>query len=318
MTENQGAGMGKRDAATYVLAASLFSLAGAMVYFAYQASLISSQIPAILTSVEETSVEIGPVVTEVAKIREQVPGILAEIEEVRKLVPPILEEVAQTRNAIPSILNEVAATRQTIPPILKEAEQIRNELPDVLKSVDNVSWALVQTNKQLESYRPLAPEAIREIQLTREAIDPTLDRMDRMIERARVAGREASEGAVTGVFTGILAAPFRIVGGLGTSITGLTKKEASYFSEEELSDYRKKGGELLLTGKEGDTMKWQSQVSDARGEMTIRKVYTKDGRKCEIVDSKLWKDGKRVVNKKLDLCLEGQNVWELQKVEDKN
>ncbi|MDX1335667.1 MAG: hypothetical protein R3312_07775 [Gammaproteobacteria bacterium] len=313
MTENQRAEMGKRDAATYILAASIFSLAGALVYFAYQASMISSQIPAILDSVEKTSEKVGPVVTEVAKIREQIPEILAEVEEVRKLVPPILEEVAQTRNAIPPILNEVAATRQAIPPILKETEQLRNELPEVLKSVNNVSWALVQTNKQLESYRPLAPEAIKEIQLTREAIDPTLDRLDRMIERARVAGREASEGAVTGVFTGILAAPFRIVGGIGDSFSGLSKDEAEYFSESELAEYREKGGELLRTGKEGDTTKWQSDTSDARGEFTIKKVYSRDGRKCEIVLTRAWKDGKRVVNKTLDLCLNANNEWELQK-----
>jgi ABC-type transporter Mla subunit MlaD len=312
MSENQGNGMGKRDAATYVLAASIFCLAGALVYFAYQASMISSQIPAILGSIEKTSEKVGPVVNEVAKIREQIPEILAEVEEVRKLVPPILEEVAQTRNAIPPILNEVAASRQTIPPILKESEQLRNELPAVLKSVDNVSWALVQTNKQLESYRPLAPEAINEIQLTREAIDPTLDRLDRMIERARAAGREASEGAVTGVFTGILAAPFRIVGGISSSFSGLSQNEAKYFSESELAEYGEKIGELLKTGKEGDTTKWTSNSSDARGEFTIKEVYSRDGRKCEIVLARAWKDGKRVVNKTYDLCLNDNNEWELQ------
>jgi hypothetical protein len=156
------------------------------------------------------------------------------------------------------------------------------------------------------------PEALEQIELTREAINPALDRVDVLIARAGQAGREASEGAVTGVFTGILTAPFRIVGGIGTSVTGLTKEEASNFTEEEIAEYRKKGGELLNTGKSGDTVEWKSKSSSARGELTIEKIYTKDGRKCEVIQHKAWKDGKRVVNKDLDLCLNSNNEWELQ------
>jgi hypothetical protein len=318
MNEGDDMGVGKREAATYVLAASIFSLAAALAYVAYQASLISAQVPSILSSVEQTSEKVDPIVTEIGRIRQQIPLILDEVEAVRQLVPPILEEVAQTRETIPPILNELAATRQTIPPILKEAEQLRNELPEVLKSVNNVTWATVQATKQMESYRPLVPEAIKEIELTREAIDPTLDRLDSMIERARVAGREASEGAVTGVFTGILTAPFRIVGGIGTSISGLTQDEAKHFNETELAEYRKTAGELLRDGKEGDSSEWQSSMSNARGKFTIKKIYTKDGRKCEVIKTEAWKNNKRVVNKTFDLCLNGKNEWEVQRVEQED
>ncbi len=40
-----------RQGATYLLAASLFSLAGALVYFALEISRVSRQIPDILTQV---------------------------------------------------------------------------------------------------------------------------------------------------------------------------------------------------------------------------------------------------------------------------
>lgn len=291
--------MGKREAATYVLAASIFSLAGALVYFAYHASLIGAQIPAIVDSIDDTADTVHPIVAEVAGIREQIPAILNEVEEVRKLVPPVLAEVK--------------ATRQTIPPILKESEQLRADLPEVLKSVNNVSWAVSQTNKQLKAYQPIVPEALEEIRLTREAIDPALDRVDVLIAKAGQAGREASEGAVTGVFTGILTAPFRMVGGIGTSITGLTQDEAKHFNETELAEYRKTAGELINSGTEGDSSEWKSSDSNARGKFTIMKIYTKDGRKCEVLKSEAWKNNKRVVNKTHDLCLNGNNEWELQK-----
>src|SRR5690606_4339368 len=99
-------------------------------------------------------------------------------------------------------------------------------------------------------------EVIREIALTREAIDPTLDRLDAMIERARSTGRKASEGAVTGVFSGILAAPFRILGGIGSSLAGLTREEAKHFSEEELAEYARMGSAILETGEQGESIEW--------------------------------------------------------------
>ena len=280
-------GFQSRDIATISLAFSLLALAVAIAYFAYKIGKIGEQVPEILAQVESTSNVIGPVVSEISDIRELIPPILEQVEETRKIVPPILAEVEQTRK----------------------------QIPDVLKSVDNVSSAVNQTNKQLKSYRPLVPEAIKQIELTREAIDPALDRVDVLISKAEEAGRKASEGAVTGVFTGVLTAPLRIVDDIGTSVTGLTKKEANYFTEEEITLYRRKGGELLNTGKSGDKVEWKSKTSSARGELSIQKIYTKDGRNCKVIKHQAWKDDKQVVNKTLDLCKNANNEWELQNAE---
>ena len=44
-----------RNVASYLLALSVFSLAGALVYFTVEVTRISRQIPEILVSVEKTS-----------------------------------------------------------------------------------------------------------------------------------------------------------------------------------------------------------------------------------------------------------------------
>ncbi|MBE9564287.1 MAG: hypothetical protein IMF17_03505, partial [Proteobacteria bacterium] len=92
--------LSKEDAkliASYLMSLSLFSLSAAIVYFTYQMSVISKQVPDVLISIDNTSEKIEPVIDEMSDIIALVPPILEEVEEVRKLIPPILKEVEQSR-----------------------------------------------------------------------------------------------------------------------------------------------------------------------------------------------------------------------------
>ncbi|MBT8130301.1 MAG: hypothetical protein KJP10_09925 [Gammaproteobacteria bacterium] len=225
--------------ASYVMSLAMFALAAALVYFAYEVSRVSTQIPDILDSVDHTSDKVGPIIHEVGEIRDMVPDILHEVEETRKLVPPILAEIEQTRLSIPPILEEVAQTREQIPPILNEVEAVRKELPAVLESADKASNAVVVVSKEIQETRPLIPQVLKEVETTRESIPPMLDRADAMIDKARLAGQEASTGAVTGFFKGLVTAPFTLVGDAGRNIAGM--------SDEEMKQLAKKDFDLIET-----------------------------------------------------------------------
>ena len=267
--------------ASYLMSLSLFALAGAIVYFTYEVAIVSKHIPDILDSIDNTSENIEPIIKEVAEITELVPAILKEVEEIRILIPPILKEVEHTRKLIPPILSEVEKTRKQIPPILKESEAIRGELPAILASADKASNAVDGVSKQVEASLPVVDEVLQEVATTREAIPPMMDRADVLIEQARVAGQQASEGAITGLFTGIIKAPFALVAGAGRGITGLTDEEAKIFNDKDFSLVKQASLYLLNNGVKGDIQIWKNVESGNYGTVQLSRIYT-EGEYAEI------------------------------------
>lgn len=256
-----------RLVASYLLSLSLFAVAAALVYFTVEITTVSKQIPDILLSINNTSEKIEPVVNEVGNIVELVPPILKEIEATRKLIPPILKEVEQTRLQIPLVL--------------KEAEAVRGELPAVLASADRASAAVVTISNEVAATRPLIPDVLAEVETTRESIPPMMETADKLIEKARVAGREASQGAVTGLFKGIITAPFVLVGDVGRRIAGVSEEDAKKYSKEDFDLIETASLDLLNNGKRKDVRKWNNPDSGNHGVVTLSLIYTDDsGNEC--------------------------------------
>jgi uncharacterized protein YoxC len=302
-----------RELSSYVLSASLFCLAAALVYFAYEASSISRQIPAILTAVESTSNEIDPIVKEVAKITEQVPLVLDEVAEVRKLVPPILNEVAETRKMVPPVLTEVEKTRLAIPPILLEVRQTRKDLPAVLKTVNTASQSVAMTAGEMKAYRPLVPEAIKQVELTREAINPALDRVDELITKAESAGKQASKGAVTGFFTGILTLPFSIVGDVGKSVAGMGEA-SNKFSEKDIQVFKQARNDMLKSGHLDESREWVNPDTGTKAKLTLVKIYESHNEECRRLRVEIWNaNKKKEYDKTANFCRDAQGVWKVEK-----
>lgn len=287
----------KRNLASYILSLSLLILAGAIVYFAYQISLVNVRIPEIIKTIDSTVEKMRPMVKELEKIRVQIPVIIDEVKEVRKLVPPILEEAASARMAIP--------------PIMEESERIRASLPEVLQSLDQSSQALTYATKELQAYRPLVPELLKQVEKTRDSIDPTLDRLDQMIVKVEHSGELAGKGAGQGLIKGILTSPFRIIGGIGTTLFDLTGAEKKSFSMEESEELRRLGSELLAVGQVGSRKIWQSKTSNARGEFTIDRIYIQDDRICKSLLVNAWKNETLAVDRTFNLCQKMQGFWEI-------
>jgi archaellum component FlaC/surface antigen len=298
---------------SYLLPLSLFSLAGAIVYFTYEVAIVSKQIPDILLSIENTSEKIEPIIDEVGDIIELVPPILKEVEEIRKLIPPILKEVEQTRKMIPPILNEVEQTRNQIPAVLKESEAIRGELPAVLASADKASDAVAGVSKQVEATRPLISEVLKEVETTRESIPPMMDRADGLIEKARVAGKEASQGAVTGIFSGIIMAPFALVADMGRGITGLSAEEAKHFDEKDFELIEQVSFYLLDNGSKGEERQWNNAETGSRGIVKLTEIYTEGEYSefdCRTLTFKLYKNDDLIRESSRSFCKNEDDKWD--------
>ena len=299
--------------ATVLLSLSLFALAGAIVYFTYEMASVSKQIPDILVRIDNTTEKIEPIIDEVSEIVDLVPPILKEVEATRKLIPPILKEVEQTRKMIPPILDEVAQTRAQIPAVLKESEAIRGDLPAVLVSVDKASAAVTDVAQQVEKTRPLIPKVIKEVETTRESIPGMMDRADVLIEKARVAGKEASQGAVTGFFKGIILAPFALVGDAGKSIIGLSETEAKQLDETDFDLVEQVVLELLNTGVKGEQRQWENSGNNTHGVVSLINIYEKDdfsGIECRTLELKLYKNDEEMQDANRAFCKDDEGKWD--------
>ena len=309
LVKDDGGKNGARLVASYLFSLSLFALAGSIAYFTYEMTNVSKQVPDILQSIDNTSEKIEPIINEVGQIIDLVPPILKQVEETRKLIPPILKEVEQTRQQIPALLKESEAIRE-------ESEAIRGELPAVLASADKASAAVVDVAKQVEATRPLIPEVLKEVETTRESIPPMMDRADVLIEKARVAGQEASEGAVTGLFTGIIRAPFALVGDAGRSITGLTETEAKQLDKKDFELVEKASLYLLNNGTKGEERQWENADSGNHGVIVLTDIYT-EGEYAEIdcrsLDVQLYKKDKMIKQTPRSFCKDSAGKWDLDK-----
>lgn len=256
----------KRNIATYTLAASLFSLAAAFVYFTIGLTRLANQAPAILDGIEDTSQKIEPVLKEVYKIRELIPPIVTEVTEIRKQIPKILDEVERVRKLVPPILEEVKLTREAVPPILVEVKK------------------------------------------TREAIPPMLTRADNLINNAGNIGKKSSEGAVTGVISGILKAPFKLIGGAGKS---LSSRHANKITEKDRQLSEATALRLLSSEEIGKTERWSNSDSGNNGVIKLIEIKTISNRQCKVINYIINIKNSKPIKENVTACLSDDNKWEL-------
>jgi len=263
------------------LAFSLICLSASIVYFTVHLSHIGEDIPDILMSIEETSNTVETVVKEVGPTRELIPPMINEVTEIRKQIPSIVKEVAEVRKQIPTILEEVKEVRQQIPVIIEEVEKIR----------------------------PLVPLVLDEVKKTREAIPPMLSKADKIVANAKQMGKTTTEGAVTGVITGIIKTPFRITGDLGKSLFGDLRKNAQDVSAEDIELIKAALNKVLSSGRMGHTQKWSNPQSGNDGVVTLKTSAEIDKRDCRIIGFKIRIDNEERIDRDVTFCLNESSEW---------
>lgn len=323
-----------RESIDLLASASRFAIAAAIVYFAWQLAQISGNLPGILQSVDDVSQNIEPALSEVSLIR-------AEISEVRKLVPEILSEVSAVREQIPPVVAEVGAVRNSIPTILERIEAIEKQIPPLLQQVDRTTAVIDQTQRQIpdilaisdraiasvdqtrKEVAPLVPGVLDEVRLTREKIDPTLDRVDELVEDAYVkaqraitsaqaAGQGASEGAVKGLFTGIIKLPFQLVGTLASPITkNIDNDVARQITEKDLELMVDAGNRAFEGGKVDRERRWENPNSGNSGSITIVRYFEHRGLECIEARVRISNPRRELQDKLNEFCRNADGRWTL-------
>jgi len=203
-----------------------------------------------------------------------------QIEPVLKLIPPIVTEVTEIRKQIPNILDEVEQVRILVPPILEEVKLTREAVPPILV----------------------------EVKKTREAIPTMLTRADDLINNAGNIGKKSSEGAVTGVVTGILKAPFKLIGGAGKS---LSSRHANEITEKDRQVLEATVLRVLSSEDIGKTESWSNPDSGNNGVITLKEIKTISNRQCKIVNYIINIKHSKPIKENVTACLSDDNKWEL-------
>jgi len=274
----------KRTAASYLLSVSVFSLAAALFYFTFEVSRLVKEVPMVVGGIETISTKIEPIISQMDKVQALVKPILNEVAQVRKEIPGILKEVKQTRALITPILKEVRLNRELVPSILKEVKQTRKLVPSILKEV--------------KQSRELVPPILKEIKQTRESIPGLLAGADEVVVKAAQIGKSASEDAVAGLFTGLIKAPFKIVGNAGSMLFGSSDPDANKLTDLDNKIIKAKLNKILTSGKAGETKTWENAESSRRGSITLLKIES-DERMDEYADEDSNDDECRKFNVKI-------------------
>lgn len=318
---------------------SRFAIAAAIIYFAYQVSQINDSVSVVTQSVDQVSRHIEPtlreaqeirleiaatrklipqILAEVAAVRQQIPAIVAEVGEVRQLIPAIVAEVAEVRRQIPLILERVDAINQQIEPILLRVDETQRQIPLILTTADSAILALNDTRKEV---LPYLPEALEEIRLTRTSIDPMLDRVDTLVDdafnradqtiaSARVAGKEASEGAVSGFFSGLVKLPFGFMGSLASPMVGSIDADvAAQMDDKDFKLLAEVASQAHESSTIGEDWTWENPASGNSGSITVIRKFNLQGLNCIEARNQISLKGKPSLVDEAEFCLDADDKW---------
>jgi surface antigen len=299
--------------ATYVLAAALFSLAGALIYFSVVLTRVLIALPQLTSEIQVTAEKIDPIVDEVHAIQEQIPLILDEVALIREQIPPILEqippilaEVEQIRLSIPPVLEETAEIRGAIPPILDEVTAYREQIPFILEEIDGIEQQIPIIVAEVDAVRNnMIPDIIEQVEAIRAEIPQHLDQAERISLNIETAGKKAGEGAVTGVFTGIVKAPMSIVSGIGGTVF-----PSSELNEQDRILIVQAAEGLIDGGNEGETVDWKNPDSGVRGKVSILEIQEASDPPCILIKMTAYRRYKKIGETNARICRDKQGAWE--------
>ncbi|WP_143247535.1 hypothetical protein [Agaribacterium haliotis] len=293
------------NAARFALAFAISMLAAALAYFGWSLDRVARQMPAILQGVDNSSGTIDAVVEQVKHINQQVPDILKRVDDINEQVPGILAQVDKVQQQIPDILQQVQAVEKNIAPMLAESAALRAELPAILAEVEAVRNTVPSVLDEASAYRELVPSVLDESERIRAMVPPTLSRVEGIVASADQVGKNASEAAVQGFFTGIIKTPFKIAKDISTSM--LPDADLSKSDKDAIASALR---ELIEHPEEGAKTSWYNPKSGKRGEIVLLNIFTKNGLECrsiELLPREIMK-GKGPVT----LCKDKNNTWQVQ------
>jgi uncharacterized protein YoxC len=304
----------KKEIATYTLAGGLFAVAIAIGYFGYVLTQINASLPGILDEVQVTQDKFEPVLNEVTEIRLLVPGIVEEVELVRQTISPFIDEVGLIREQIPGIMEEVRHIRRQIPEITTDVDAIVAQIPPILEEVAAIRTETIPPLlAEVASIRTeTIPPIIDRVEAIHEDMPGYFDRADRLVAEARVAGQQASEGAVSGLFTGIIKAPLSLVSGVGNALG--RKIEAT----DEDRKLALRAAEIVLQSDiKGTSETFENPKTEFTGTITLRSVRKIKGTVHKTLRLVTHKKGKKLAEVDVEVAVSVGGTWEPIKTTDR-
>ncbi|MCW8933985.1 MAG: RT0821/Lpp0805 family surface protein [Gammaproteobacteria bacterium] len=275
----------------YLMSAGIISLGAGLIYLSYAIMYTVKQVPDTFAEIDKAGERIDRVLDEVKLVSDQVPLIIEQVDLLQKKIPSILAEVKENRLLVPGIVKEVEQLRLQVPLILNEVKAIREEMPVILS--------------ELEAYRKLVPDVLTEVAAVREIIPPTLDRAERLAQEVRSAGQEASEGAVLGLFSGIIKLPFKMFGGIKE------KFETAKLSDSDVDKIRQASINALQANI-GTTHKWTNTDSKHSGEVKVVSETSDDGKHCRKLNITVNKNNRQIDSQNTQVCQLDNGEWKLE------
>ena len=132
-------------------------------------------------------------------------------------------------------------------------------------------------------------------------------------KKPALPGQEASEGAVTGLFTGIIRAPFSLVADAGRGFSGLTEEEAKIFNDKDFSLVQQASLYLLNNGSKGDKREWKNKDSGNHGIVQLTRIYTEGEYSdidCRTLKVSLYKKDEFVKDGLRSFCKNEKGEWD--------
>lgn len=259
----------KSSAASYVLSASICMLAGSFCYMAYTVADFTKEVPGFVKQMSDLNengkkgLEYLPTADKrIVEVNATLADITKELEGVRKLTPDVMKEFAKTREMVPSVLKRVDKAQE-------QFDQMHKDMPMVLETIKEVNGSVSLMAKESANFRPVLGEFSSQIKQTRAEIPTYFREAHGLIEAADQVGSKASEGAVAGIFSGILKSPFNVV---KSFVTG--KKE---LTEQDHAMIKEAGRQTLRSGEKSF---WDNQKSGSRGSVSAGDEYKHKGQIC--------------------------------------
>ncbi|WP_370980052.1 hypothetical protein [Agaribacterium sp. ZY112] len=290
----------------FAIAGAVSCLAAAIAYFSWTVHSVSQQLPLILSGLDNSGATIEGVVGEVKRVNDQIPDILKRVDAINEQVPDILKQIDSVQTQIPAILKQVEAVEQNIKPILAESAALRAELPSLLKEVELVRKSLPSIIEESQGYRTLAPQILKESADIRASIPPTLTRVEGIVASADQVGKNASEAAVQGFFTGLIKTPFRMAKNAGEAIlpgSGLDPDDKQAIIEAM--------NKLMLHPDAGSSEAWSNPQSGHHGYIVLKEIHGSSKGECRDVEIHPQSIVKGHGN--ITLCKDKSGIWQLKK-----
>lgn len=282
-----------KNAASFAIAAAITCLAASLFY-------IGSQLPELNTNLSRIN-------TLGEKTVSELPAALEVAQQYETHIEPLLAEVAASREVADKALTESAAYRQQLPAIMAQMETLQSQLATLQGQLPNVLERVDLALSESEQWRPITQVALVESEAWRANIPTYLARSEQLVANAREAGKEASAGAISGIFSGAIALPFQALENVG-SFVDPRSLSAKHLTDEDKKNMRTAVIELLQNPSV-KIASWTSEKSSHSGTLEIIDSQTTDAGICHTFKVKSeFKRGKTDTSNR-EICKGRDGTW---------